>query len=182
MIDNNPTFINDIDSTLKTELENFYENCETILNRRKLVNLPEDLCKQSMTLLKTLTQDNTDLDNIQMQDVIRVMKAVNGRVSMFGDDIKTMLKYCRKMTNDSTDRFDYLEKNYMSKPYPTEYVYINRKLKAKIKNPMVVAEEVEGVFKRMVYKDDTCIIEPYPADRRVKDPSILPINFTKISL
>ena len=32
MIDNNPTFINDIDSTLKTKLENFYENCKTILS------------------------------------------------------------------------------------------------------------------------------------------------------
>ena len=64
-------FVKDIDAALDTELEDFYEKCNNVLKRKRVVNLPDELCLQSMTLLKALTQNSYDFDNLQMQDIKR---------------------------------------------------------------------------------------------------------------
>ena len=148
----------DNDHEFWDEMVEFNGKCNDIINKTAYHPL-DDLCLQSLKMLKTLTGNSFDLDNLKLQDMIRIMKGVYKRVRIFADDVGRMLEECKKIAGDNTDRFNYLQ-NKISSSNIHEYIYINRKVKIM---PSVVADEVRKLFERMGYTDDGyLVINPYP--------------------
>ena len=178
MMDRSFTFDNkDIEDELKADLWEFYGKCDEILDKGTVKNIPDELCLQSMRVLKTLTQNAWDFDNMSVQGMIRVMKGVYTRVRIFTDDMLAMLKYCKRISSSHTNKFNYLETEYAARAHPHEYVYINRKLK--IKKPMIVAQELRKLFDRIAVTENGLVIQKYQKPSSQESPLI---DFIRISL
>ena len=131
-----------------------------------------------MILLKSLTNNNYDFNNLSIQSVRRLLRGVLMRVRMFADDIITMLDFSKHMVGPYTDRVKYIEDGYGSQH--REFVFINRNVEDKTDGPWTVVEETGKFFKRMLHEDDKFII--HPANLSGLDVRKPIIHYTKISL
>ena len=178
MLDTSFTFDKkELEDDLKSDLWEFYGKCNEILNKGTAKSIPEEICLHSLRVLKALTKNAWDIDNMPVQGMMRVMKGVFARVRLFTDDMLAMLKYCKRITSGHTNKFNYLETEYAARPTPHEYVYINRKLK--IKKPMIVAQELRKLFDRIAVTENGLVIQKYQPESNPESP---PVDFIRISL